>query len=1328
MKKFFLFLFLTSIFTFTSPAQEIYKQIKVFVPDQLTFQSLTSSGVDLEGMTGKIGDWFELIVSEKELDLLKRLGFTTITIIEDYSKFLEDRLYKGAFNALGFGYGSMGGYYTYTEVIQQLDSMKILYPDLITTKLVVGSTIEGRNIFAVKISDNPNLNEVNEPAVLFTALTHAREPGGMMTIIYYMWWLLQNYGTDPLATYLVNNRQIYFIPVVNPDGYVYNQTTNPYGGGMWRKNRRYNVDGSYGVDLNRNFGPYAYWDGPSGGSSTTPSSNTYRGTAPFSEPETQTIKNFLAGKNIRACLNYHTYSNLLIYPYGALMRETPDSLVYRDYAKDMTKFNGYIYGTDQQTVFYSTRGNSDDYMYDGDIPNNGKIFAMTPEVGSVSDGFWPPSSRILPLALENLYPNIFITAAVGAFPKFQLANIYDSTGDNFLDRGEKFVLNLTLRNKGLDSAKNVSISLNSNNQDLIFSSDEIQVGDFAPLSDKNVNIECRVNKRATTGVIADVFLNTKNGDGLQILDTLQIVIGKQSLAFSDSASDTTMQNWSSNGWGITTIAQSPPYSFTDSPLGTYNDNTDSKLTLLNNLNLSFATSIKLKFSAMWDIEPRYDFATVEVSSNGGISWTSVKGKYTKAGSGYGVQTVGTYGYDGKQNSWIEEEMDLTKFASSQFKFRFRLRSDSYARADGIFIDNIRLIYSRVDSAKFSDMAFNPQVINFGDVQIFEKSESQLILENLSTSNDSLRGNLKLKFGTDYKINGSKIFSIPIGAQKIIPLSFRPNSLGRLEDTLIVYHSSDAFPNPILIPLSGTGINNYNYRFRSDLVVINGSNKDTLIFGAEYGATDTLDSLFNETELDVVPPLGTFDVRWMIENTNGTKIDIRDTISIENLSNIYKLRYQLEDGYDTLIIKWDKNKFSAGSFVLKDSLTNGASILLNLKDNDSIVIIGYESNPLLIVHKFIPTTKIKVNEGWNLVSIPTIMENYSKYFIFPGSSSAVYGFNSNEYIIVDTLSPGNGYWLKFGFPREYLFSGFPILIDTLTLNPGWNLVGTIGENVMTENIEILPGGNLTSLIYGYESGYIIEDTLKPGRGYWLKVQDSSKVVLNAYRKNSFNKITKFNEFEIGILNFSNSERSQKIYFTKSQIDNLDLFEMPPLPPSNIFDVRFSSNRILESIDGLKKKMVELKIQSEKFPISVSWNNVKSNDFSWVLVIDKGSENFEYKLDISGKAYINESTDRVFLKAEKSYKEIALPSEFVLEQNYPNPFNSRTKIKYSIPKAAKVTIKLFDVIGKEIGVFVDGFLDPGYYEYEFDADNLSSGVYYYQLRSGNFNQVKKLVIIK
>ncbi|RCK73980.1 MAG: Fibronectin type III domain protein [Ignavibacteriae bacterium] len=1331
MRKLSAVLFLSLYFFCSGNSSEIYKQIKIYIPDQVTFQKLLQTGIDLEGAEGKIGDWIQIVVNEKELELLKTFGFVYLILIDDYSKFLESRLYKGPYNALGFGYGSMGGYYTYNEVIQQLDSMKLLYPNLITAKQVIGTSIQGRYIFAVKISDNPDLNESNEPSVLYTALTHAREPQGMMTVIYYMWWLLENYNNNPEANYLVNNRQMWFIPVINPDGYVYNQTTNPNGGGMWRKNRRNNGDGSFGVDLNRNFGPYAYWDAPNGGSSTTPSTDTYRGVAPFSEPETYTIQNFLAGKNIRACLNYHTYSNLLIYPYGALVRETPDSLIYREFAKEMTKYNGYVYGTDQQTVGYATRGNSDDYMYDGNIPNNGKIFAMTPEVGSSSDGFWPPTPRILPLALENLYPNKFLSKVVGAYPQVSSFNIQDSSGDNFIERGEKFVLSVVYRNKGLDSAKDLTLHLSSSNNDLIIPTEPVYIDNFSPLSNQIVNFECRVKKRATTGVNAKLFLTATNNSGYISFDTLNIIIGKLNLTFADSANDSTIQNWSTGlSWGITTDAQSPPFSFTDSPIGNYANGTDNSLSLLVSKKLAGSSIIKLFFSAKWKIESKYDFALVEVSSNGGTSWTSVKGKYTKPGSGVGVQTIGTFGYDGIQSNWIDEEMDLSAFASSQFKFRFRLRSDPTINNDGFYVDNIRLLYCKVDSAKYADMVITPQEINFGNVNVYNFKDSTIQIQNLTSSNDSLRCNLQLKYGIDFILNSNSKFSIPIGSEQNISITFAPISIGLIADTLIINHSSDSYENPILIPLYGYSI--ISNKFYADIVVKNGLNVDTLYFGADEDASDTLDAVFGETELEELPPSGVFDVRWLIDGTNGTKVDIRDTVSDENIRNVYSLRYQLSNFNDTIVFQWNRNKLPSGTLILKDSSTNGAIVSVNMRNNDYIKVLGESASPLLILHEMNPLLVVKVNKGWSLVSVPTLLSYYSKDFVFPGSVSSAYGYdNYLGYLPVDTLSIGRGYWLKFNLTREYLFTTPQVLIDTITLSQGWNLIGAIGRKIKIENIETEPTNIISSPIYGYYGGYISIDTLKPGYGYWVKSTDNGKLILNALNlKNNFSKRNINNELLNSLIVTDNSGNRGILFFTEENIVDKNYYSLPPLPPSEIFDVRFKSQNYIEVLDGVKNKSCEIQVQSKNYPIKVSFENILRKGINWMLRVESSDGKIkEYKLPVSYNVVIDKPDDRIFLRASKiGEAENLIPLEYSLAQNYPNPFNSKTQIKYSIPENTFVSLRLYDVLGREVKILVNKQLPAGYYTYDLDASIFSSSVYFYKLQAGKFVDIKKMMLLK
>jgi hypothetical protein len=177
-------------------AAEKYSQIQIFVPDRNTLSAIWSSGIDYEGAEGKIGGWMKFVASDYELQHLSTHGIPYQVVIDDLAKHTENLLPTEPVNALGFGYGSMGGFYTYSEVLEQLDTMHLEYPNLITIRDSIGTTHEARAIWVVKISDNPDIDEPGEPQVLYTAHT-TREPEGMMAVLYYMWWLMENYGTDP---------------------------------------------------------------------------------------------------------------------------------------------------------------------------------------------------------------------------------------------------------------------------------------------------------------------------------------------------------------------------------------------------------------------------------------------------------------------------------------------------------------------------------------------------------------------------------------------------------------------------------------------------------------------------------------------------------------------------------------------------------------------------------------------------------------------------------------------------------------------------------------------------------------------------------------------------------------------------------------------------------------------------------------------------------------------------------------------------------------------------------------------------------------------------
>ncbi|WP_372366471.1 M14 family metallopeptidase [Candidatus Uabimicrobium sp. HlEnr_7] len=356
---------------------------------------------------------FQVPVSQEELKMLKQQRSSFKVIIDDMSKHYQNKFKSLTRKDIAdsqprntkWKLGSMAGAYTPQEYLNTLDYIfnEFKSTGLIAEKKSIGKTHEGRDIFMIKISDNVNQEE-NEPAVLYTGAHHARESASPMTVTRFMFYLLENYETSARVKNIVNNRELYFIPIINFDSYVANHRSYPNGGGMVRKNQN-------GVDLNRNYGPMKYWNYPNSGSSTSPWSQTYRGPSPFSEAETKVVRDFvLDHTNIRTCLNYHSYSDLLIYPLG--IKDQIAHNYYRGMASRMTQQNGYRIGT-AEYLLYAVRGVSDDWF------DEVGVFAMTPEVGGSSDGFWPGPSRMVELTEENIEANLQIAEESGKVPSLR---------------------------------------------------------------------------------------------------------------------------------------------------------------------------------------------------------------------------------------------------------------------------------------------------------------------------------------------------------------------------------------------------------------------------------------------------------------------------------------------------------------------------------------------------------------------------------------------------------------------------------------------------------------------------------------------------------------------------------------------------------------------------------------------------------------------------------------------------------------------------------------------------------------------------------------------
>ncbi len=697
MKRLFIIILLCCTVA-ESPSQTATSQTYSFVRIHLTpnddTERLQRLGIDLDHAAGKRHVFVETFAQPHELARLTAGGFAYDLLIADWDrhyaaqqKFSPTELMKrqAQSKVKGFRLGSMGGYYTFAEIVAALDSMRQLYPRLISQKTSLGKTSENRDIWMVKISSSPDAPR-DKPEVFYNALIHAREPQGMALLMYFMFYLLEHYDSDPEATYLLDHRELYFAPVLNPDGYVYNQTTRPDGGGLWRKNRRVNFDNSFGVDLNRNFG--FKWGVDNIGSSDVPANATYRGAAAFSEPELQAVRNFCRRRNFKVVLNYHTPGNLFIYPFGYQNLESTDSLLFRDFAREATRQNNYNYGTAAQTVNYIANGVADDWMY-GEQMEKPKIISSTIEAG---ESFWPIPARIIPLAEENLHNNLHVAWIAGAYA----VPISFSLSKEFPQAGDTISIGMQLQNKGLaENAAQLAVEFSAISPHINWLTNRAALNDLPP--QQTIRLPPRALRFVVRPGYKDgglVTMNVKihqNGGAVTRAYTLQL--GAANLLLADDA-ETANALWQfSGGWGRDSLlAFQGKFSFKDRPYANSRSNAEAEMTLSQPLDLTKITSAKLEFHTKYAIESGSDFGQVLGSRDGGRTWQALKGGLMGYGLGNLPQDYLEPGYDGIRHGWEKEEINLDSFAGrSNVLLKFFFRSDGAVNWRGWYVDNIRVI-------------------------------------------------------------------------------------------------------------------------------------------------------------------------------------------------------------------------------------------------------------------------------------------------------------------------------------------------------------------------------------------------------------------------------------------------------------------------------------------------------------------------------------------------------------------------------------------------------------------------------------------------------------
>lgn len=391
--------------------------------------NLRRQNIDITYYNGEAG-YIDAIVDEDQIRTIRESGFLINPIVEDLKAHAEQLRTGGYFDL----------FHTYDEMLAEMQQIVTAHPDIASLHDIGDSYNKvhdrgGYDIWALKISDHVEIDDKSEADALFMANIHAREIITPEIIMYFMHYLVDRYGTDSYVTHLVNNREIWLIPMINPDGheYVFSgdianllpiNNSDPI---WWRKNMSDNdssgtFNSSYdGVDLNRNFG--YQWGYNDIGSRGRPGSLTYRGLEPFSEPESQAIRDFVGEHNFITSLSYHSYGRLWLYPWGYAEVDPPepDLSSFAALADCCVAYNGYRPGNIKDGISYEINGCQEDWLY-----GEHGIFAFLPEVGNGAQGwFWPDTSLVMIQVLENLGPNLYMSYAAGEEPIVKYERLAD---------------------------------------------------------------------------------------------------------------------------------------------------------------------------------------------------------------------------------------------------------------------------------------------------------------------------------------------------------------------------------------------------------------------------------------------------------------------------------------------------------------------------------------------------------------------------------------------------------------------------------------------------------------------------------------------------------------------------------------------------------------------------------------------------------------------------------------------------------------------------------------------------------------------------------------
>lgn len=482
----------------------------------------------------------------------------------------------------------------------------------------------------------------------------------------------------------------------------------------------------------------------------------------------------------------------------------------------------------------------------------------------------------------------------------------------------------------------------------------------------------------------------------------------------------------------------------------------------------------------------------------------------------------------------------------------------------------------------------------------------------------------------------------------------------------------------------------------------------LNIGESMTASDSIDYYLGERILPPLPPFDLFDVRLQLP-TDPVEFSWKDYRSSEITDNLWVIKLQSPPASYPVTLTWDTLAIPDNiELFLTDGLT-GNIFSFEMRETNSITIDNPAVTELHIQKSTITSMSMPVYGGWNLVAMPMMLDDMAPLSVFQNATSQMFCFN-NGYYPADMLDVGNGYWVQFEIYHTVGMTGNLMTENYIEVDEGWNLIGVHHFNVNVEDITTEPAGIISTQFFGFDDGYYAADQLGAAKGYWVKTSSSGIMHLppvNSAKKEE-NKATL---------------PEDKLVITDALGKNFTLYlssdgytgnkQLPPPPPAGAADVRFSDDTFISDSET---------------------NSIALKDLTYPVTISLSGSEITLKDGITGSLFntILKDGDNITLNDSRfnilQLSSVEIPASYSLAQNYPNPFNPATTIKFSLPAKENVNISIYNTLGELVNEIVNAEFDAGFHTVNFNASNLSSGVYIYRISAGNFSDVKKMMLLK